>query len=80
MNKNSGNNFKEIYNKDGTINRIKIISNIFENNNGKSISKTMKEYLEKHIGEVYTIIESGQKIYLGKDLPFEYAYSNLVRP
>lgn len=31
MDKNIGNNFKEIYNKDGTINRIKIISNIFEN-------------------------------------------------
>lgn len=67
--------FSEIYNNDGTVNRIKINENIFENNNGKSINQTIKEYLENHIGDVYTIIESGQKIYLGKDLPGEYTYS-----
>ncbi len=67
--------FSEVYNNDGTLNRIKINENIFENNNGKSINQTIKEYLENHIGDVYTIIESGQKVYLGEDLPGEYAYS-----
>ncbi len=32
-------------------------------------------YIRKHIGEVYTIIESGQKVYLGKELPNEYTQS-----
>lgn len=67
--------FSEIYKNDGTFDRVRITENIFENNNGKSISQTIKKYLEQHIGEVYTIIESGQKVYLGEDLPGEYAYS-----
>ena len=33
------------------------------------------EYIAKHIGEVYTIIESGQKVYIGEDLPGEYTHS-----
>lgn len=67
--------FSERYNNDGTLNSIKINENIFENTQGKSIKKTIKEYLTKHIGEYYNIIESGQKVYLGEDLPNEYAYS-----
>lgn len=71
----SNTKFSEIYNNDGTINRIKINENIFENNNGKSINQTIREYLKNHIGDIYTIIESGQKVYLGEDLPGEYTYS-----
>ncbi len=33
------------------------------------------EYIAEHIGEVYTIIESGQKVYIGPDLPSEYTHS-----
>jgi len=33
------------------------------------------EYIARHIGEVYTIIESGQKVYIGEDLPGEYTHS-----
>lgn len=33
------------------------------------------EYIAQHIGEVYTIIESGQSVYIGKDLPAEYTQS-----
>lgn len=33
------------------------------------------EYIAKHIGEVYTIIESGQRVYIGEDLPGEYTHS-----
>ena len=32
-------------------------------------------YIANHVGEVYTIIESGSKVYLGKDLPSEYVHS-----
>lgn len=67
--------FSIIYNNDGTFDRVKISDDIFRNNDGKSISKTIHDYIKKHIGEVYTIIESGQKVYLGDDLPNEYAYS-----
>ena len=37
--------------------------------------KSVAEYIAQHIGEVYTIIESGQKVYLGEDLPGEYTQS-----
>lgn len=37
--------------------------------------KAVADYIAKHIGEVYTIIESGQKVYLGEDLPTEYTHS-----
>ena len=67
--------FSIVYNNDGSFNRVKINQNIFENNGGKSISKTIHDYIKEHIGDIYTIIESGQKVYLGKDLPGEYAYS-----
>lgn len=33
------------------------------------------QYIAQHIGEVYTIIESGQKVYIGGDLPGEYTQS-----
>lgn len=76
FNKNKNNlKYSVIYNKDGSFNRVKIDDNIFENNKGKSINNTIKEYLEKNINEYANIIESGQKVYLGKDLPGEYTYS-----
>ena len=68
-------NFKVIYNNDGSFNRVKIIENIFQKNSDKSITNIIKQYLINHIGEYFTIIESGQKIYLGEDLPFEYTFS-----
>lgn len=37
--------------------------------------KAVAEFIARHIGEVYTIIESGQKVYIGKDLPGEYTQS-----
>jgi len=33
------------------------------------------DYLTEHVGEMHTIIESGQHVYLGKDLPKEYVWS-----
>ena len=33
------------------------------------------DYIAEHIGDVYTIIESGQKVYIGEDLPSEYTHS-----
>ncbi len=67
--------YSVIYNEDGSFNRVKIDDDIFENNKQKSINNTIKDYLEENINEYANIIESGQKVYLGKDLPSEYAFS-----
>ncbi len=37
--------------------------------------KAVAAYIAQHIGEVYTIIESGQRVYIGKELPGEYTQS-----
>ena len=41
--------------------------------------QAVANYLAQHIGDVYTIIESGQKVYLGKDLPSEYTQSEYTK-
>lgn len=44
--------------------------------------KVIQKYLESHINEYYTIIESGQNVYIGKDTSHEFArseYSNAIR-
>lgn len=37
--------------------------------------KAVADFISQHIGEAYTILESGQKVYLGEDLPGEYTHS-----
>lgn len=37
--------------------------------------QAVADYIAGHIGEVYEIIESGQKVYIGADLPKEYTHS-----
>ena len=37
--------------------------------------KAVANFISQHIGDVYTIIESGQKVYIGADLPVEYTQS-----
>ena len=41
--------------------------------------KKVAEYIGQHIGEVYTIIESGQRVYIGDDLPREYTQSEYTK-
>lgn len=41
--------------------------------------KYIADYIKSHIGEVYTLIESGQKVYLGKDLPGEFTRSKATQ-
>lgn len=41
--------------------------------------KKVAEYIGEHIGEAYTIIESGSKVYIGEDLPGEYTQSEYTR-
>ncbi len=64
-----------IYNNDGTFNRVRISENIFVNISKDELNKNMISFLNKKIGTYITHIESGQKIYIGEDLPGEYTYS-----
>lgn len=41
--------------------------------------KKIAEYIGRHIGKVYTIIESGQRVYIGEDLPSEYTQSEYTK-
>lgn len=43
------------------------------------VHQAVANYLVHHIGDVYTIIESGQKVYLGKNLPSEYTQSEYTK-
>lgn len=44
---------------------------------GKSFDwDDVEKYLKKHIGEFYNIEESADVVYIGDDLPNEYAHSN----
>lgn len=52
-----------------------IEENILKNNNGKPEHQFIADFIAEHIGDVYTIIESGQKVYIGEDLPNEYTQS-----
>ena len=36
----------------------------------------VEAYLGQYVGELYTIAENDEQIYIGKDLPDEYAHSN----
>ena len=55
-------------------------NNIFANRKpGQSDTDVVLDFLTDHIGDVYTIIESGQKVYLGKELPGEYTYSQYTQ-
>ena len=54
---------------------VLIKENILDGHEGEKAYKVIEDYLTNHIGEYATIIESGQKVYLGKDLPGEYTHS-----
>jgi hypothetical protein len=41
--------------------------------------KKVAAYIANHIGEAYTIIESGSKVYLGESLPGEYTQSEYTK-
>ena len=56
-----------------------IEGNILKENKGKPEHQFIANYIAEHIGEVYTIIESGQKVYIGEDLPGEYTQSKYTK-
>lgn len=50
-----------------------------ENTNNDPTHQFVADYIATHIGDVYTIIESGQKVYIGQDLPGEYTQSKYTQ-
>ena len=58
---------------------VVIENDIFAGHDGEKPHKVIRDFLKQHVGEVATIIESGQKVYLGKDLPGEYTQSKYTR-
>ena len=56
-----------------------IEENILKENDGEPVHQYIANYIAEHIGEVYTIIESGQKVYIGEDLPGEYTQSKYTK-
>lgn len=66
--------YSKTYTKDGTP-VVWIDQNILSGKNGKD-HQIITDYLKNHVGDVFTIIESGQRVYLGEDLPGEYMHSN----
>lgn len=51
------------------------IENNSLSNKELSNHKAVADFIAQHIGEVYTILESGQHVYIGNDLPGEYTQS-----
>lgn len=41
--------------------------------------KDVKEYLKQYVGDVYTIVDTNDIVYIGSDLPSEYAGSEYTR-
>lgn len=47
--------------------------------NTKDLKASIAQLIKQHIGDYYTIIENGNKIYIGNDLPGEYTYSKTAQ-
>ena len=47
--------------------------------NTKDLKASIAQLIKQHIGDYYTIIKNGSKIYIGNDLPGEYTYSKTTQ-
>lgn len=56
-------------------NKIVVIDDIIFHNKRKIEWKEVEQYLQCYVGEFYIIASDQEKIYIGKDLPDEYAHS-----
>ncbi|MBR3833830.1 MAG: transcriptional regulator [Lachnospiraceae bacterium] len=56
-------------------NKIVIIHDTIIRNKQNINWSEVEQYIKQYIGEMYTIADDGEKIYIGKDLPDEYSNS-----
>lgn len=59
-------------------NKIVVIHDIIFKNKQKILWSDVEKYLERYIGDIYMIEEDREEIYIGKDLPDEYAGSRYI--
>lgn len=57
---------------------VVMFDNVLKNTNS-SIHQSIANNIAQNIGKYYRIIESGQKVYIGKDLPGEYTQSEYTK-
>lgn len=69
----SGRNVSVIQDADGK--NIVIINDIIFKGKRSVNWKDVREYLKKYVGEFYTIVSTGDVVYVGSDLPSEYSGS-----
>ena len=59
---------------------VAIEDDIFAGHEGEKPHKVIRDYIRSHYaGDFARILESGQRVYFGKDLPGEYTYSKSAR-
>ena len=62
--------------KDAVGNNIVIINDIIFRGKRGINWNDVEAYLKRYVGELYTIAETNEVVYIGSDLPDEYAHSN----
>ena len=78
--KSTGRNVSVIQDIDG--NNIVLINDIRFKGKRSINWKEVREYLKKYVGEIYTIVSTGDVVYIGSDLPKEYTgskYTNSIK-
>ena len=71
--KENGRNVSVIQDTNG--NNIVVINDIIFKGKNSIQWKEVEEYLRRYIGEFYTIADTNEIVYIGRDLPDEYVHS-----
>lgn len=69
----------EVYNADGSFNRLRIIDKDFDNMDFKTINKETIKNINNHRGEVYKITETNNNVIIDKKTSREYSFSKYSR-
>ena len=69
----------EVYNADGSFNRLRIIDKDFDNMDFKTINKETVKNIISQRGEVYKITETNNSVIIDKKTRKEYTFSNYSR-
>lgn len=65
----------EVYNADGSFNRLRIIDKDFDNMDFKNINKEIVKNINSQRGEVYKITETNNSVIIDKKASREYSFS-----
>lgn len=69
----------EVYNADGSFNRLRIIDKDFDNMDFKNINKETVKNINSQRGEVYKITETNNNVIIDKKTSREYSFSKYSR-